>query len=182
MMNSMRNKLAVSSIMLLAGGLGACKVSPNANPLDDHNKVQYMPDMVDGPTVKAQESFIDPPDHSVATNAILYPATVEVAEKEFKNPLPANELNLERGKHFFETYCLVCHGPTGDGQNNLLGTTYPVGVPDIARPDLAVRKDGFFFMKISQGGPMMPAYGYATSPIERWQIIMYLRQLQNKKG
>ena len=45
-----------------------------------------MPDMADTPITKAQESYLNPPEHSVAVNAILYPKTIDVAEKEFRSP------------------------------------------------------------------------------------------------
>ena len=51
-------------------------------------KVQYVPDMADAPTMKPQENYLEPPEGAVSTNAILYPATVEEAEKNLKNPLP----------------------------------------------------------------------------------------------
>lgn len=152
-------------------GLAACEETTET-------KLQYMPDMADSPAPKAQRSFLNPPDNSVAINAILYPEDPAVGEKEFKNPLPANEYMLEQGKKFFNIYCAVCHGPDGKGHGTLTAN-YPVGVPDISRPDMKAREDGFFFMKISKGGPMMPSYGHATSPGERWQIIHYLRTLQN---
>ena len=85
----------------------------------------------------------------------------------------------QEGKVLFETYCAVCHGVDGKGEG-YIKYAYPVPVPDISRADLAARKDGFFFMKISKGGPMMPAYGYATSKLERWKIITHLRTLQGK--
>ena len=86
---------------------------------------------------------------------------------------------MAAGKRLYNTYCTVCHGADGKGEGTL-GAAYPISVPDISRPDLAARKDGFFFVKISKGGAMMPSYGHATSPHERWQIISHLRTLQKK--
>ena len=85
----------------------------------------------------------------------------------------------QEGKVLFNTYCAVCHGVDGKGEG-YIKYAYPVPVPDISRADLAARKDGFFFMKITNGGAMMPAYGYAISKLERWQIITHLRTLQGK--
>lgn len=143
-------------------------------------KIQYMPDMADGPTVKAQEDYLDPPDHSVSTTAIIYPEQAEVAEEEFNNPYPANEANLVAGKKYYNIYCALCHGADGKGQGTLTDAYPRAAVPDLTRADLSERKDGFFFMKISKGGAMMPSYGHATTSKERWQIIAYLRQLQGK--
>lgn len=143
-------------------------------------KLQYMPDMADGPTVKAQESYLEPPPHSVAVDAILYPSDPVKAENEMVNPLPSSDETLAQGENLFKTFCAVCHGPGGKGDGSL-GEAYPVQAPDITRADLAQKKDGFFFTKISSGGPLMPAYGHAISPQERWLIIHYLRKLQAVK-
>lgn len=169
----MNKKLSLTLVVMGLSALGCSRTDPNAR------KLQYMPDMADAPSVKAQESYINPPDNSVPVNGVLYPDTVEAAEADFKNPLPATEDNLAKGQFLFETYCAVCHGKDGHGQGTL-GTSYPIGVPNIARADLAQRKDGFFFMKITNGKPMMPKYGHSTDPQERWQIILYLRKLQNQ--
>jgi mono/diheme cytochrome c family protein len=130
--------------------------------------------------VKAQEDFLDPPENSLATNAIIYPDDYAVAETELPNNLPQTEENIAKGKFLFNTYCAVCHGESGDG-HGYLGAKYPGNPPDISRPEMAARKDGFFFMMISKGRGMMPPYGYATTHTERWQIISYLRTLQQKQ-
>ncbi len=143
-------------------------------------KIQYMPDMADAPTVKPQEDFLDPPDNSVSTNAIIYPADPAVAEEEFRNPEPRNDDTIAQGKVLYDTYCAVCHGPGGKGDGTLTDAYPKASVPDISRADLAEKKDGFFFLKISKGGPMMPAYGHATNRDERWKIVSYLRKLQGK--
>ena len=173
-------KIKGLSVLVLLGGVffSACSEDRNTT------KLQYMPDMADAPTVKAQEDFLNPPEHSVATTAILYPSDMNVAEAELKMPpalgYPSKlEENLAAGKCLYNTYCTVCHGADGKGKGTL-GAAYPISVPDISRPDLAARKDGFFFVKISKGGAMMPSYGHATSPHERWQIISHLRTLQKK--
>ena len=146
----------------------------------DKPKIQYMPDMADTPIVKPQEDFLNPPDHSIATNAIIYPDDMEVAESEFRNPFPSNKDNLVPGKKLYNIYCALCHGTDGKGGGTLTEAYPKASVPDITRADLTERKDGFFFMKITEGGPMMPSYGHATTRQERWQIILYLRSLQGK--
>ena len=134
-------KVKITSALVIIGGLAlsACKEGRNVT------KLQYMPDMADAPTVKTQESYLNPPEHSVATSAILYPATMEIAEAELAMPRTAPgrlENELAAGKKLYNTYCKVCHGEDGKGKGTL-GASYPIAVPDISRPDLAWRKDGF---------------------------------------
>jgi hypothetical protein len=160
----------------LLAGLG-CKEGQNVT------KMQYMPDMADAPTAKTQETYIDPPEHSMPVRAVIYPEDWAVAEQEFRSPFRPGfgkyDKVLAKGEELYQTFCAVCHGDDGKGEG-YLGTSYPIAVPDITRAELAERKDGFFFMKISKGGAMMPSYGHAIAPLERWQIVAHIRKLQNK--
>ncbi len=174
-MKNLMKAAVISSLVVL--GLGACRSGKNAT------KLQYMPDMADNPTVKSQESYIDPPAHAVPINAILYPATAELAEAELRNPFGEDIAQMspqmkERGKHLYDTYCIACHGYDGKGKGTL-GDAYPIPVPDITRDEMKAKKDGWFFYRISKGGAQMPAYAHSTSPYERWWIIAHLRGLQD---
>jgi mono/diheme cytochrome c family protein len=139
-------------------------------------KIQYMPDMADGPTVKAQESFLNPPEHSVAMNAILYPEKIEEAEQLLRNPHPNSEEVIAKGKVLYDTFCIPCHGATGK-RDGSISDKFP-GMPDITEKLFADRQDGFYFYRITFGMGRMPGYGHAISPAERWYIIHYLRTLQ----
>lgn len=141
-------------------------------------KIQYMPDMADAPTVKAQESYLDPPEHSVPITGVLYPDTVEESEKVLKNPFPINEQVIARGKNVYEKFCITCHGPEMKG-NNALGNAYPQP-PDLTTEVYSKRGDGFYFHRITFGAAIMPGYGHAISANERWMLIHYIRDLQNK--
>jgi len=169
-------KLALTALTLT--GVSAC--SPHGR---NTTKLQYMPDMADGPVAKAQRSFLNPPDGSVTINAILYPETYEQAEQELRNPFgegaQVGKDVVEKGQVIYDTFCAVCHGLDGKGKP-LMGSAYPVPVPDMTREELVGKKDGFYFLRISKGGQMMPAYAYAISPHERWQLITYLRTLQQQ--
>lgn len=181
----MKSNLTPSAfVLLLACGplltLGACSDQGR-----NTTKLQYMPDMADSPAVKSQESYLNPPEHSVTVNAILYPDDRKVAEEELRNPFAegaaAGQDFMEQGKKLYNTYCALCHGVDGKGKGTL-GAAYPLPVPDLTTPAYVARKDGFFFAQISLGGGNMPAYGHATSPHERWWIISYLRTLQGAGG
>ena len=175
-MKHLATKLALTALTLTS--VSAC--NPHGR---NTTKLQYMPDMADNPTVKTQESYLNPPDGSVTINAILYPESPEQAEQELRNPFgegtQVSSDVISNGKALFNTYCTVCHGINGNGPA-LLGDAYPIPVPDITRPELVTRKDGFFFLKISNGGTMMPSYAHSISPHERWQLITYLRTLQSQ--
>lgn len=176
-------KSIAKPLLFVASGFFALNGCKEEGP--NTTKLQYMPDMADSPAVKAQESYIDPPENSVTINAILYPENKQVAEQELRNPFGEGaavgpEL-IDRGKKLYNTYCYLCHGYDGKGKGTL-GDAYPIPVPDLTTPDYQARKDGFYFAQISLGGNMMPAYAHATSPHERWWIVSYLRTLQGAGG
>lgn len=139
-------------------------------------KVQYVPDMADAPTMKPQENYLEPPQGSVATNAILYPATVEEAEKSLKNPLPNEPQVVALGEKTYNTFCVPCHGAGGKGDGSITDL-YP-RPPDITADIYQKRSDGFFFHRITFGANIMPGYGHAIMPHERWATVHYLRKLQ----
>ena len=160
--------------MCLVGAWG-CKDGPN------DTKWQYFPDMADAPTVKAQESYIDPPEGSVTTKALLYPATIEESEKLLNSPLarlsgPRQESYAGQGKRLFGIFCQQCHGTDGKGIGSI--TDVYVQAPNLTLAAYKERKDGFFFHKITFGGAIMPGLGHAITALERWKIVLYLRKLQ----
>lgn len=168
--------------MITVIGAFACSKDPNVT------KMQYVPDMADSPTQKTQRNYIDPPEGAVAMNSYPYPKTVEESEKLLTMPQriamePAQEAE---GKKMFETYCVVCHGEDAKGQGPVVGKAGETGLmpmpPDLTNAAYVSRGDGFFFHRITFGGSIMPSYGHATTPTERWQIVKYLRTLQKAGG
>ena len=157
--------LAVTTVSVVGCELG-----------ESGEKIQYMPDMADAPFVRTQRGYLDPPENSVPMNAILYPKTVEDAEKYMKNPYPNSAEVLEKGKDLFAINCSSCHGAVGKGDGTI--SPYFAGLPDITSEVYRERADGFFFYRITFGQGRMPSYGHAISPNERWFIIHHLRTLQ----
>lgn len=145
-------------------------------------KMQWAPDMADAPTVKPQEGYLDPPDSSVTMESMAYPKTAEDAEKALVMPsaIAQDPAAISKGKGLFETFCIACHGATGNGQGTL-GPAYPPAA-DLTNVAYHGRGDGFFFYRITFGNVLMPALGHAISPHERWYIVKYIRQLQQGGG
>jgi len=139
-------------------------------------KVQYVPDMADAPTMKPQENYLEPPEGAVSSSAILYPATVEEAEKNLKNPLPNEPQVVALGEKTFNTFCIPCHGAAAKGDGSITDL-YP-RPPDLTAEIYQKRGDGFFFHRITFGANIMPGYGHAIMPHERWATVHYLRKLQ----
>jgi mono/diheme cytochrome c family protein len=162
----------LGGLLALVSALGSCDNSKT--------KIQYVPDMADAPTLKPQENYLEPPSHSVAQNAFLYPSSKEEADATLANPFPADPKVLALGEKMYNTYCTPCHGAGGKGDGSI--TDVYIKPPDITDPAFAQRKDGNFFYTITFGANIMPAYGHAIQVHERWAIVHYLRKLQGKQG
>ena len=162
--------------------LGLCWLGMTACKFDEkETKWQYTPDMADAPTVKAQESYIDPPEGSVPLTAILYPSTTAESEKLLQSPIAKVGGNrkqelLAKGEVNYKRFCTPCHGAVGKGDGTV--SKYFGQVPDITSEAYANKGDGHFFHYITFGGGIMPSYGHAISAHERWEIILHLRELQ----
>jgi mono/diheme cytochrome c family protein len=93
-----------------------------------------------------------------------------------RNPVPATAESVRQGQSLYAVYCTPCHGAAGKGDG--LVTTKFVPPPDLSNPDLQKgRTDGYWESYLSVGGAVMPSYGEALTPDERWHVVNYLRTL-----
>jgi mono/diheme cytochrome c family protein len=104
------------------------------------------------------------------------PMSVEDAAK-LANPLTPTFESLSHGKDLFVTDCAPCHGESGAGNGpvvHLLKQT----PKDLLSGEVKARSDGFIYGVIRDGFQLMPSYGDAMSSEERWQVVLYVRSLQ----
>jgi mono/diheme cytochrome c family protein len=95
-------------------------------------------------------------------------------------PVPVDEALLERGRQRYVIYCQPCHDARGDGR----GILYQRGnVPTASFHQEKILKypDGFIFEIMTNGQALMPKYGWAIPPGDRWAIIAYIRDLERKR-
>lgn len=109
------------------------------------------------------------------------PMPREEAARVLTNPLQPTTEHLQHAQSMFQNTCAPCHGNGGKGDG-------PVRFQTILPPaDLTAgiptqRSDGFIYGTIRNGGIVMPAYGDATSSDERWELVLYVRALQQRKA
>ena len=95
----------------------------------------------------------------------------------------ASAPDAARGKLQFETYCVACHGPRGDGDG-------PAGVALDPRPAhigdrayMSPKTDAYLFDVIKNGGAfvgrsaMMAPWGGTLSDAQIRDVIAYVRSL-----
>ena len=122
-----------------------------------------------------------PPEGTVPVTGVtfLYGNTEEEAIRagvELTNPLAATPENLARGKHRFESACLVCHGAGGAGDGPIVGR-FP-NPASLTSEHAKSYRDGRIYHVITVGQGIMPSHALQVLPEERWAVVLYLRQLQ----
>jgi len=110
---------------------------------------------------------------------LYYPKEAREAATARKNPVPATPASVAKGAALFAIYCTPCHGAGGRGDGLVSAKFVPP--PDLTNRDLQQgRTDGYWQSYVSVGGAVMPAYGEALSPEERWDVVNYVRTLAAK--
>jgi mono/diheme cytochrome c family protein len=107
-------------------------------------------------------------------------ATTEEAER-LANPLPRSPAVMARGRHLFQTYCAVCHGPLANGSGSLT-EAYGATPANLQSAALRGYSDGRIYDVIVLGKNTMPSYAADLSEDERWAVIHYLRALQRAQN
>ncbi len=92
-------------------------------------------------------------------------------------PMPVTKELVERGRERYNIYCIVCHGPNGNGDGMIVRRGFPQP-PTYHDDRLRNAPVGHFFDVITNGWGKMNAYAYQVQPADRWAIIAYIRALQ----
>jgi mono/diheme cytochrome c family protein len=150
--------------------------------------LEYMPNMAYSAAIKAQNEDPMRPGYSAMRAPV--PGTVPrgftpyryavgdslLAQRELVNPLPRTADVLGRGQRVFNTYCIVCHGPKGDGQGYIV-PKFPMP-PSLLSDKVMGWPDGRIFHVVTRGQNLMPSYASQILPEDRWAVIHYVRALE----
>lgn len=96
-------------------------------------------------------------------------------------PVTVDQALLAKGQERYNIYCIVCHGPSGEGNGRVVGFGFPKP-PSLLEADAKALSSGEIFGIIRDGRGKMFPYGYRVKAGERWAIVAYLRALQLKNG
>jgi len=103
--------------------------------------------------------------------------------RTWKNPLPATEDTIEKGKKLFQgkAFCVTCHGRDGKGLGGDIepGTLKGPLPRDFTDKDWqAARTDGellWILKNGSKGTAMAPFIPLILTEEEAWQVLLYVR-------
>ena len=102
---------------------------------------------------------------------------LETMTVKLHNPLQPTPPNLAHGRELFLSNCSPCHGVSGEGNGPVvhLLAHKPANLMTGVSKNLP---DGYIYGYIRNGGIWMPSYDDAMNSTERWQVVMYLRDLE----
>jgi mono/diheme cytochrome c family protein len=92
-------------------------------------------------------------------------------------PVPVTEELINRGEQRYNIFCIVCHGPVGNGDGMIVrrGFSKPPTYNDDRLRNAPV---GHFYNVITNGQGKMNSYASQIPPADRWAIVAYIRALQ----
>ena len=125
-----------------------------------------------GGTTPAQDGGMNSkPNSTAAATVVSYPNDIT----EF--PIPVTKELLNRGEERYRVFCIVCHGPTGNGDGMIVrrGYTKP---PSYHTEQLRGAPVGHFYDVITNGWGRMSGYAAQVPVTDRWAIAAYIRTLQ----
>lgn len=158
--------------------------NPERPPFD------YLPDMrysvphdafAPHPMLANQQTLRPPAAGTIARGHLPLGFGTSLAEaaragRELSNPIPLTPEALARGRELYATFCLVCHGASGDGDGSLVPRI--AAPPSYRSPQIRAYPPGRLFHVITFGRGRMAAYGTQIRRADRWRLVHHLQTLQ----
>jgi cytochrome c5 len=182
-------------LLLLASVLLASAVVGGGFALarhSDQRNWRYFPDMAKSfayrgqtpnPFLSRGQTQLVPPAGTLARGVQRLASDPSVhgyvrAGLELKSPFgPDCPADMQRARTVFETYCMVCHGPSAEGNGPAVQHGFPAP-PSLRFGKALNMQDGHIFHIITNGFRKMPSYASQIEPNDRWLAIAYVRSLQ----
>ncbi len=135
-------------------------------------KIPFPTDMADQLSVDYQEGpRLLPPEGAVPAQGL------PVIPEEFPvNPVPADEVSLQRGAILYGIDCQLCHGAQGHGDGPL-AERFDRTPQNLTGPQITAEFDGTVYLTITEGFGQMPSLAENLTPRERWDVVNYVRTL-----
>ncbi|MEJ2708406.1 MAG: cytochrome c [Anaerolineales bacterium] len=135
-------------------------------------KINFPTNMADQPSANYQEGpRILPPEGSVPVQGLsLIPEEIPV------NPVPADQVSLQRGAILYGIHCQLCHGAQGQGDGPL--AQYFDRTPEnLTGAQITAEFDSSVYLTVMRGFGQMPSLAENLTQRESWDIINYVRTL-----
>jgi mono/diheme cytochrome c family protein len=176
-------------LLALIAGCSTAGLSQGSYPVDFFTEMHY------NQSFKLQE----PPSLSAVSEAV--PTTGREVNftlaqaRELENPFETTQATINQGSQLFEINCSVCHGTSGQGdgpmKDHLATAGYRSAPADLTSSGpSAAKSEGEIYLVITNGFAkayglpvnqfVMPPFQKLLAPEDRWAIVSYIRNLQDR--
>ena len=138
-------------------------------------KIPFTTDMQNQISINYQESPRRlPPEGAVPVQGLAF-----IPEEFPVNPIPADEVSLQRGKILYEIHCRICHGENGHGDGPL-ADHFERTPENLTSPQITAEFDGAVYLTIRTGFGQMPPLSENLTPQETWDVVNFLHTLPTR--
>jgi mono/diheme cytochrome c family protein len=137
-------------------------------------KIEWPSFMEIQPSFDAQEDPLPVPARSIPIDGPVSIPNLGAPE----NPVPADEVSIQRATTLFAINCVMCHGPNGEGNGQIaaLLANKPINLTLEATQN---KSDGVLFLTITNGVPgRMPPMVENLTVRDRWDMVNFIRTLE----
>lgn len=141
-------------------------------------QVEFTGFMEEQPSIGYREGpRLLPPAGAIPITGLEVPADGSIPA----NPVAGTANSIARGNLLFDIHCAVCHGDQalGDGPVAAYFQSPAPPVADLTTERITNLGDGLLYLALTNGAQGMPSLAENLTPRERWDVINYLRTLQN---
>jgi mono/diheme cytochrome c family protein len=136
-------------------------------------KIRWVSFMAIQPSFKPMEHPLPVAEDSIPIEGAAYSLDIGVPV----NPIPADNVSIQRGTELYKIDCVPCHGAKGKG-DGVIGTFFKYKPADLTSYDVQQNGDGALFLVISNGVTgRMPPLNENFSVRERWDLVNFIRTL-----
>ncbi len=183
-------------VLVVVWAIFSLLLSHAVEPDPELTALEYAPNMVRGPDLDAYAptdvfgnghlAQMPVPGTSARRGLMPWPFSGDDAGRAkagriLKSPVDFTDPRvLERGQNVFASMCSACHGPGGAGDGLVTKRGVPPPPSLMAQPAKDL-KDGEIFHIITFGRKNMPPHAGQISRMDRWNVIAWVRSLQEKK-
>ncbi|MFP5519226.1 MAG: c-type cytochrome [Bdellovibrionia bacterium] len=187
----MKAIFSTTLVLTVAAALTAC------GPSGNKPNVELIQDMMESPAIKAQEFDAGSPDNRgmrvpptgtvpVGFEPYKFKGNVEGA-KQNPNPLSGDmdPETLYVGQKYYNTNCALCHGLKGEGGEAAglsVSAKMALKPPSVISEKIIGWTDGHIYHVITDGQGVMGPYNHHIPQKYRWQVVNYIRFLQQEAG
>jgi len=118
--------------------------------------------------------------HATSAQQVKQPWHAPASAKAVTNPVASSEAARKEGAELYQKNCVICHGAKGASNGPAAGSLpqKPANFTDVKMMNDAT--DGELFWKITTGRAPMPSWQDRLSERQRWELVIYLRDLARK--